>query len=137
MSKSLSSTIYAANDRLIVRGELEAVKEFFSPDYSVHLTGHDLAGGHTTVVGALSQLRRSFPDVQAEVEILLEGDDRVAWQRTLSGTQQGAFKGFPASGRRLVWRDMVTSRFSNGLIVEEWVVTDLAEHLLLSRKRSS
>lgn len=29
---------------------------------------------------------------------------------------------------------MVTSRFRDGLIAEEWVVTDLAERLLLSRK---
>ncbi len=68
-------------------------------------------------------------------KILVEGKDRVAWQRTLRGAQQGAFKGFPASGREIMWRDMVTSRFRDGLIAEEWVVTDLAERLLLARKR--
>ena len=70
-----------------------------------------------------------------EVEILVESDDRVSWQRTLRATHQGAFKGFPASGRTLVWRDVVTSRFRNGLIVEDWVISDLAEQLLLSRKQ--
>jgi len=30
---------------------------------------------------------------------------------------------------------MVTSRFDHGLITEKWVLTDLAERLLLSRKR--
>jgi hypothetical protein len=36
--------------------------------------------------------------------------------------------------RRIVWRDMVTSRFRDGLIAEEWAISDLAERLLLARK---
>jgi hypothetical protein len=65
----------------------------------------------------------------------VEGEDRVAWQRTLRGIQQGDYKGFPATGRLIVWRDMVTSRFRDGLIAEDWVITDLAERLLRARKR--
>ncbi|MBN2406043.1 MAG: ester cyclase [Coriobacteriia bacterium] len=41
----------------------------------------------------------------------------------------GDYAGFPATGRRVVWRDMVTSRIEDGSIVEEWVVSDLAEQL--------
>lgn len=79
--------------------------------------------------------QRPFPDLQVEVEILVEGTDRVAWQRTLRGTHQDCFKGFPATGRPIVRRDMVTSRFRDGLIAEDWLNTDLAERLLLARKR--
>jgi predicted ester cyclase len=43
--------------------------------------------------------------------------------------------GFPATGHRILWRDMVTSRFEDGYIAEEWVVTDQVERLLLARKR--
>jgi hypothetical protein len=43
-------------------------------------------------------------------------------------------EGFPASGKAIVWRDVVTSRFEHGHIVEDWVITDLAERLLLARK---
>lgn len=53
----------------------------------------------------------------------------------MRGTHKAAFKGFPASGLQIVWRDMVTSKFYNGLISEEWLLTDLAERLLLSKKR--
>jgi hypothetical protein len=45
--------------------------------------------------------------------------------------------GFPATGRPIVWRDMVTSRFQDGRIAEDWVLTDLAERLLLARKRAT
>ena len=71
-------------------------------------------------------------DLQVEVEILLEGDDRVAWQRTQHGTHQGDFMGIPASGHPLVWRDMLVSRFENGLIADEWAISDLAERMFES-----
>jgi steroid delta-isomerase-like uncharacterized protein len=135
MERSLASKIQAANSALIAHGKLDAVGEYFSPDYVAHLTDQDLAGGHGAIRGFLDTLQRAFPDLQVEVEILVEGKDRVAWQRTLRGTHRGDFKGFPASGRPVVWRDMVTSRFRDGLIAEDWVITDLAERLLLARKR--
>jgi hypothetical protein len=49
------------------------------------------------------------------------------------GTHENKFKRFPASGLQVVWRDMVTSQFRDGLIAEEWVITDFAEQLLFSR----
>jgi len=135
MARSLGARIKAANSALIVNGNLEAVGEFFTSDYVAHVTDRDMEGGHDTIRRFLRVLRRAFPVIQIEVEVLVEGKDRVAWQRTLQGIQRGAFKGFPASGRRIVWRDMVTSRFRDSLIAEDWVITDLAERLLLARKR--
>jgi predicted ester cyclase len=93
--------------------------------------------GHGGIRRFLGMLQRAFPDLQVQVEILVEAKDRVAWQRTLRATHQGDFKGFPATGRQIVWRDMVTSRFRDGLIAEDWVITDLAERLLLARKRNA
>ena len=135
MARSLGARIKAANSALIVNGNLEAVGKFFTSDYVAHVTDRDMEGGHDTIRRFLRALRRAFPVIQIEVEVLVEGKDRVAWQRTLRGIQKGAFKGFPASGRRIVWRDMVTSRFRDSLIAEDWVITDLAERLLLARKR--
>lgn len=134
MGRSLASKIQAANSALIADGNLDAVGEFFRPDYVAHGTDQDMKG-HAAIRSFLGMLRRAFPDLQVEVEILVEGKDRVAWQRTLRGTHRGDFMGFPASGRQVVWRDMVTSEFRDGLIAEDWVITDLAERLLLARKR--
>ena len=134
MDPSLASKIRAANSALIADGDLEAVGDYFTPDHVVHLTDRDMEGGHDAIRGFLGMLRSAFADLQVEVEVLVEGQDRVAWQRTLKGTQHGNFMGFPASGRRIVWRDMLTSRFRDGLIAEEWAVSDLAEHLLRARK---
>lgn len=133
---SLGSKINAANESLITKVEYDAVPKFFSPGYIAHLTDQDVAGGHKLVRAFMELYQRAFPHLKVQVEILLEGVDRIAWQRTLRAKHEGAFKGFPASGREIVWRDVVTSRFQDGLIAEEWMISDLAERLLLSRKKA-
>ncbi|MEL6449363.1 MAG: ester cyclase [Pseudomonadota bacterium] len=131
---SLRSVIEAANAALIAERNLEAVGDYFTDKYTAHVTGRDIRGGHDVVLKTLGTLFRAFSNIHVEVEVFLESDDRVCWQRTLTGSQTGSFKGFSASQREIVWRDMVTSQFENGRISEEWVVTDLAEQLLMARK---
>lgn len=133
MNRTLATKIKAADSALTVNGNLDAVGDFFTPGYVDHGTNRDLEG-HDAIRKYLVMLQRAFPDLRVEVEILVEAKDRVAWQRTLRATHKGDFKGFPATGRPIMWRDMVTSRFHDGLIAEDWVITDLAEHLLLARK---
>ncbi len=135
MEPTLASRIRDANAALLAQGELDAVGDYFTPDYVAHLTDEDLTGGHAAVRKFLGQLRRAFADLQVDVEILVEGPDRVAWQRTIRATHRGSFQGFPATGGPILWRDMVTSRFRDGLIAEDWAISDLAERLLLARKR--
>lgn len=135
MDNSLASKIQAANTTLIANGKLDAVSQFFAKDYVAHLTDQDMTGGHDAIRKFAELYRQAFPDLEVDVKILVEGKDRVAWQRTLRGTHKGDFKGFPATGRAIVWRDMVTSRFRDGLIAEDWSISDLAERLLLARKR--
>jgi predicted ester cyclase len=135
MEGPLAARIRAANSALLGRGDVAAVGEFFAPDYVAHLTDQDLPRGLGALRSFLDLQRRSFGDLQVDVEILVEGDDRVAWQRTLRATHLADFKGFPATGRPVIWRDMVASRFQDGLIAEDWVITDLAERLLLGRRR--
>ena len=131
MDGSLASRIQAANSSLIAAGEVQAIPDFFTPDYVAHLTEQDMTGGHVWVRRFLEMLRGAFPDVGVHVEILLEGHDRVAWQRTLRGTHLADFMGVPPSGRQLVWRDMLVSRFEDALIAEEWVISDLAERMMI------
>ena len=134
MGRSPASRIRAANTALLADGKPDAVGEFFTPDYVAHLTDSDMKG-HDAIRRWLGRLQRAFPDLRVEVEILLKSENRVAWQRTLRGTHEGDFMGFPASGARIVWRDMLTSRFRHDLIAEEWAISDLAERLLLARQR--
>ncbi len=134
MARTNTATIEAANSALIVQGKLDEVGNFFATDYVAHVTGQDFTGGHEVVKKIVQTYRRAFSDIEVEIDILVKAKHRIAWHRTLRGKQTGAFKGFPASDRIIVWHDMITSEFRDGLIVEDWVVTDLAEKLLLARK---
>lgn len=135
MGRSFVAMIEAANLALLVNGNLKSIGDYFAADYVVHFTDQDVAGGHKVVKKIVNTYRRAFSDIQVEVEILVKNKNRVAWQRTLRATHTGAFKGFPGTGRPIVWRDMIVTEFRDGLIAEDWVVTDLAEKLLLARKR--
>jgi steroid delta-isomerase-like uncharacterized protein len=134
MNQSLASKIEAANRVLIAERNVDAVYDFFTADYVAHGTDHKIEG-HGAIRKFVRELQQGFPDLQVEVEILVKAKDRVAWQRTLQGSHRGNFRGFPATGRRVVWRDMVTSRFRDGRIAEDWVITDVVERLLRARKR--
>lgn len=90
--------------------------------------------GHGAIRKFVGAYRRAFLDLRFEVEILVKAKDRVAWQRALRATHKGDFQGFSATGRLIVWRDVVTSRFRDRLIAEDGVISDLAERLLLARK---
>ena len=135
MSRSLAAKIEEANSMLLADGMLDAIGEYFAKNYVAHLTDKDMERGHAAIRRFLGAYRHSFSDFQVEVEILMKSKDRVAWQRTILAMHVLPFQGFPATGRRLVWRDMVVSRFRDGLIAEDWVITDLAERLLRARKR--
>lgn len=116
--------IQNANDALFHKGNLDMVRELFAPSYVVHLTGAEKAGGHDFIRSFVSDLRAAFPDLRVEVEVLVTDGNRVAWQRTNRGTFKSDFQGIPATGRSMLWRDMVVTRYEKGKIAEEWGVSD-------------
>lgn len=133
---ALAAKVETAATTLFSKRQLDFIADFFAADYLAHLTEGEMSGGHDLVRRFLTALFRSFPKLAVEVEILAEEGDRIVWLRTLRGVQQGAVQGFPASGREVVWRDAVTTRFRDGLIAEEWIVSDLVERLLRARKQA-
>lgn len=134
MDRKNIEIIEAANASLIVNGDLDAVSDYFATDYIAHFTGHDFSDGYDVVKKIVQTYHRAFSEIEVEVTILVESKNRIAWQRTLRAKHTGPFKGFPATNRPIMWRDMIATEFRDGLIAEEWVVTDLAEKLLLGRK---
>jgi len=116
--------IQAANEALLNQGDLDRIPEFFSETYVSHRTEGD-GGGHEAIHGFLTALRAAFPDLAVEVEVLATEGNRVAWLRTHRGTHQADFMGVGATGQRLTWQDMVVTRYEDGMIAEEWGVSEL------------
>jgi predicted ester cyclase len=136
MTASSRSLVKAATAELLVSGNVDAVGRFFTEDYTAHVTEQDMRGGHDLLRAVVEIYRKAFSDLSAEVVVFLECDDTVAWRRTMRAKQTGPFKGFPGTGLPIVWQEMVISRIAGSRIAEEWIVTDLAERLLLGRKSS-
>ncbi len=126
--------IRGANTSLIAGGNVNEIEKYFNEKYVVNFGG-SRKSGHAGIRGFTNTIHKAFSELSVDVEILVESGNRISWQRCIHGTQTGAFQGFPASGLRITWRDMVVSEIADGKIAEEWVVTDLAEALLRSRKR--
>ncbi len=128
-TQNWEAQVQSANEELLNKGNLAVARDLFAPGYVVHLTTGDVRGGPETIEGFVTGLRTAFPDLHVEVQILATEGDKVAWIRTHRGTHQHDFMGVPASGRVVVWRDMVVTRYEAGKIAEEWGVSDLGERL--------
>ncbi len=137
MKRPPAKHVADATSELFERGNFAAIGRYFADDYVAHVTGEDHQGGHNLVGSVVSLYRSAFPDLSVQVTVLLESPESVAWLRIMKGTQVNAFKGFPGTGKSVVWSEIIVSRLSQSLIAEEWVVTNLAERLLFARKGAS
>lgn len=137
MLTSPSSLIKAATSAILVAGDVKAICTYFAQNYVAHVTEQDISGGHALIRTMINMYRKAFSDLSVEIDVFLESSDKVAWRRTLRANQTGAFKGFPGTGASIIWQEVVITRVADGLIAEEWIVTDLAERLLLGRKALS
>lgn len=117
--------IEQANRELLGEGNVDRVPDFFAEDYVSHNDRGGQPGGRAAIGSYIETLRQAFPDLEVEVQVLMSDGDRVAWRRTSRGTHRGEIAGFAPTGREVTWRDMVVTRYEDGLIAEEWAVSGL------------
>ncbi len=125
---------YALN-QVTEQGNLAAIDQIFSSNYIAHAEGKAYKG-HPFLKKFTKQIRLAIPDIKTKkVVFLMEAGDTITWERTLQGTHKTNMMGIPASNKKITWQEMVVSRFEDGKIVEEWLVSNLAGQLLLKQKR--
>ena len=94
-------------------------------DYQVHTH----IGGHETYTfnefqGFVTQARESMPDLRKEPDDVFATDDKVTIQYTMTGTQEGEFKGIPPTGEEVEIADVAIYRIEDGELAESWLVAD-------------
>lgn len=120
--------------QILEQGKLEFIESGFSANYVAH-SGSKTHKGHNFIRRFIQQLRKAIPDLKIlRFEILSQSDNLISCQKTFSGTHKAALKGIPASGKKVKWHEISVTRFENNLIVEEWVLSDLAFQLILNQK---
>ena len=134
MMRNVEERIRYANVELCEKGNFDVVEELFSVDYVAHAEDKQYHG-HRFIKEFVGLLRTAIPDLEVvEIKMLIQADDKIAWQRTLRGTHMEDMMGIPPSNRKVEWRDMMVTRFQGEKIAEEWTVSDLAGQLLLKLK---
>ena len=93
MKESLALRITEANAGILVDGNIDAIPEFFAPDYVAHVTKDDMTGGHDAIRRMVQRWRRAFLDLSAEVEILIEGPGPDSLAKDASRNPQGRVHG--------------------------------------------
>ncbi len=111
----------------MARGDTEAVYGFFSDDFYSHVAervehgaarGEDVRGSEEKW---WSQARAAFPDMVFRVDLLIEKDDLVVSNWTLTGTHTGdAFYDVAPSGNPVTINGTAILRVRDGKIVEHW-----------------
>jgi steroid delta-isomerase-like uncharacterized protein len=109
-------------DDVINRRDLDAISEIYSADYVHHGQGDLQLRGLEQVRGFAAGILAASSDRHAEVERQVVEGERVVTQFTSRGTQTGAYRGIPPSGKEWVVEGIVISRIEDGKIVEDWEV---------------
>ena len=109
-------------------GDLEAVKEIFSPDYIVHQTEGQDASLEEVIESnkiLMQQQKLASPDMTFVNEDTIVKGDKVVLLNTWRGTHTGDIEGLPATGNELKGRSILILRFENGKIAESWQETNV------------
>lgn len=108
------------------RGNLGAVRDRFTPDYTVHIPGRtDLPTGPEAFVSVIGMWRAAFPDWHMTIEQLVAEGDFVANRFTTTGTHRGSLMGFPPTHRSMVVHGQELHRCEDGRVAETWVCDDV------------
>ncbi len=111
----------------INKGNLEVLNEVFASNVVDHDPAPDQGKGPEGFIGFFTQFRHAFPDLKIAVEHMVADEDNVAIAYTITGTQEGAFQGIPATGRKIKARGMQIAKYdANGRITERWGSSDEA-----------
>jgi steroid delta-isomerase-like uncharacterized protein len=112
---------------VINKRKLEMIPEIYSPNYVFH--GLDGIKRQTiqdsSLISFLNYLFRAFPDLQYTIDHAVTEKDIVSLNLTGSATHKDEFLGFPASNKKITFKEMFFFRVLNGKIIEGWGVVDL------------
>ncbi len=124
----VKSVARRAIEGLWQNGNLQAVDEFYAPNYVDHTPQTGVSPNRDGVKKTYSLLHKAFPDLNTSVKDLIAEGDRVCALVTAHGTNQGDLMGIPPTGKSMTLEGCVINRISNGKIVESWEFFDQSQY---------
>jgi predicted ester cyclase len=105
-------------------GRLDEAHQYLSPDVFSHNGLPGQQPGLAGFIATLRKLRAAFPDLYANATHVISEGDQVVGRFEVRGTHRGEFMGIPATGREVLYEEIVIVRLAGGKIVEHWSVAD-------------
>lgn len=106
----------------------EAIAFFDRPRYEVVPTG-EVFDGPDRLHDLMHENVTAFPDFRFDVANLHHADDAIVVEGTFRGTQLGAWRGLPATGRRVSFPMLIVFPFDGDRMLGERLFFDLATAL--------
>jgi predicted ester cyclase len=107
-------------------GDLDALDAIIDPQFVRHVspTSPTSAAGLDSLKKVISTFRTTYPDFQVTIdEEIYAGSKSVGrWSYTATNTGPGRI---PPTGKQVTATGISILHYSNGMIVEEWVETDI------------
>jgi steroid delta-isomerase-like uncharacterized protein len=121
-----------ANER-VVEAFLQDVINEHNSDHAARYLNPDMqwsggtvgtVTGSANVAGLFASVVAAFPDARVTIDDIFGQGDQVVVRVVVSGTQEGAILGIPASGRNVQWDGVDVYRLSDGKISNIWAGDD-------------
>ena len=93
--------------------------------YTSTIEVNDVAMDPAAVAAQFAPLISAFPDWHWEIRHLVVDGDYIAVHFRVTGTQQGAFQGIEATGRRVTVSEFTLYRLEDGKFAGVWDYTDM------------
>jgi predicted ester cyclase len=103
-----------ALEQVCARGDLARARELYAEDFVDHVNALEFRG-QQGIAKSVAMYRRLFPDLRIDVVDQVADDDRVVSRWVLNGTH---------GGRPVTLPGITISRFKDGMIAEDWTVSD-------------
>lgn len=124
MSKEANLQAQAKFGEAVVTGRLEGIRDVVAADCVDHDPAKGQVPGPEGFIFFFGQFRKAFPDLNVNLDHLVQDDDNVAFAYTITGTHKGDLSGIPATGKSIKVRGMQIGRFKDGKLVERWGSSD-------------
>lgn len=126
-NEELRAKIVDTNNEIFNKRNFEYADKAFTQNYAGQGPQFikDFAIGITT----------AFPDLEVKTEKIIVEGNHAGWYRTSTGTHKKEYRGYPPSGEKISWTEILISEYDNkGLIAKEWYATDMDQKLSETNK---
>ena len=126
-NEELRKKIVDANNEIFNKRNFDFADEIFTDDYA--------GRGPQFIKDFAIGITDAFPDLEVKTEQIVVEGNHAGWYRTCTGTHENAYRGYPASGEKISWIEILVSEYDDkGLIAKEWYATNLKDKLHATNK---